>query len=85
MTLDQIEHVRNLGTVASIITTRNAVYVTVDQYGAPGPGARYNIVEWKDDLELVVLQNMSQPRPGQPMPLTYVNYGIIDEMQSLPV
>ena len=84
MTLEQIQHIRSLGLIASIITTRNVVYVTVDENGNPGPGARYNIVEWKDDLEIIVLQNMSPPHPGHRMPFTYAHYGVIDEMQVMP-
>ena len=85
MTADQIKHVLSTRGVAAIITTRNATFWVVDYNGNGGSMARYQVDEWDHDNELVTLSTTEMIRGDQFYSRQHINYGIIDEMQSLPV
>lgn len=81
----QIDVIRNSGkTIAAIITTRNATFWVADQKGRPytdpTSDARYEIVEWDDTNELLVLRTRNQIRDDQFGTLMYISYAPIDEM-----
>ena len=80
MTPSQIQHVRDNNTVAAIVTTRNATFWLVDSKGNPGPAARYELVEWDDANELLVLRTNNQIRNDQFGTLMYISYAPIDEI-----
>ena len=80
MTPSQIQHVRDNNTVAAIVTTRNATFWLVDSKGNPGPAARYELVEWDDANELLILRTNNQIRNDQFGTLMYISYAPIDEM-----
>ena len=83
MTPAQIQHVRDNGTVAAVVTTRNATFWLVDSEGNPGPEARYELVEWDDANELCVLRAGAGIRPDQFRTQMHINYAIIDELITL--
>ena len=84
MTPEQIQHVRDNHRIAAVITTRNATYWIVDQEGreggTPGSDARYELVEWDDANELLVLRTNNQIRNDQFGTLMYISYAPIDEI-----
>ena len=84
MTVDQIAHIRNTRQLAGIITTRNAMYNLV---GADGTttSARYVLKEWDDVNELCAIQHIGKMDERQPGFVTFINYGIIDEIMTLDV
>ena len=79
MTPQQIAHVRLRGPIAAVITTRNAVYWTVNAE-ATSANARYEIVDWDDARGLCVIATRGKIQSGSPDFLTFVNYDIIDEL-----
>lgn len=90
MTPSQIQTIRDGGNkIAAIVTTRNATFWIVDQqgraHGEPDSDARYEVVEWDDANELLVLRTQNQIRNDQFGTLMYISYAPIDEMIILDV
>ena len=90
MTPAQIQTIRDSGKkIAAIITTRNATFWIVDQQGRalddPESDARYELVEWDDANELLVLRTKNQIRNDQFGTLMYISYAPIDEMIILDI
>ena len=84
MLTSQLQLIRDTRTLAGIITTRNTVYNLLNIDGAPD-NARYKIVAWDDKNELLAIQHCGKMNAAQPGYITYVNYGIIDEVMTLDV
>jgi hypothetical protein len=84
MDISQIEAVRSTTTIAGIITTRNALYnlVGADRTTAT---ARYQLVAWDDDKQLLSIRHIGKMNAEQPGFITYINYAIIDEIMTLDV
>jgi hypothetical protein len=85
MTPAQIQAIRTSGKkIAAIVTTRNATFWVVDQQGRDhsdaASDARYELVEWDDANELLVLRTQNLIRNDQFGTLIYISYAPIDEM-----
>ncbi len=85
MTPAQIQAIRGSGKkIAAIVTTRNATFWVVDQQGRDhsdaDSDARYELVEWDDANELLVLRTQNLIRNDQFGTLMYISYAPIDEM-----
>jgi hypothetical protein len=84
MDISQIEAVRSTTTIAGIITTRNALYNLVGADGTTAT-ARYQLVAWDDDKQLLSIRHIGKMNAEQPGFITYINYAIIDEIMTLDV
>ena len=84
MDISQIEVIRSNRTIAGIITTRNALYNLVGADGTTTT-ARYQLVAWDDDKQLLSIRHIGKMNAEQPGFITYINYAIIDEIMTLDV
>ena len=82
MDLSQVQLVRNTRHLAGIITTRNVVYNLVGADGTEA-AARYQIYKWDDDNQLLGIRHVGKMNAEQPGFVTFINYGIIDEIMTL--
>jgi hypothetical protein len=85
MTPAQIQAIRGSGKkIAAIVTTRNATFWIVDQEGRdhtdPNCDARYELIEWDDANEMLILRTQNLIRSDQFGTLLYISYAPIDEM-----
>lgn len=78
MDISQIQHIRDLGSVTCINTTRGGIFPMADSSGDVTKG-RYT-AEWDDANLLLKLRNRNPFADNHKVATHCINYGIIDEV-----